>query len=382
MQDSKSKEPKKSTTVKSLKIGNKSHKPLSKSQLQFNKLTKQIETIEKSIEVDTAKSENLLKYYSTELYPLENKTAEAQLDLSMVLGNSIEKYKYTKKQKNKIVASIIDLCDKSFRVIEPSPQQEAFYNQWSETTYKEELELQENESKEEFLHMMKFMFGVDIDPDLLNDLDGEKEEKFHKLLDEVHKQIEPKANSKKTAKQLKREEQQKAEEAIKNRGIRSIYIALAKILHPDTETDPILKLEKEELMKKVTVAFDKKDLTTLLKLELEWVHQQTEHLENLTEEKLKIYISALKQQVSELEIKRQSIYYNPRFSPISHLFHMQEKYAKIEIKNDAKQHKITLETLLFFASSFKLPNQKKEILEFTDEYNNLIEDEEDDLFDF
>lgn len=338
MKDSKLNEPIKSQTVSSLKIGTRSQKPLSKSQLQFNRLTTQIESIEKSIEVDSAKSENLLKYYSTELHPLEIKTANAQVDLSVALGNSVEKYKFTKKQKDKIVASILDLCDKSFRVIEPNPEQEAFYNQWSETTYKEELQNQENETKEEFLDMMKFMFGVDIDPDLLNNLDENKEEKFQKLLEEVNKQQGPK-NNKKSAKQLKREEQQKAEEAVKNRGIRSIYIALVKILHPDTETDPILKLEKEELMKKVTVAFDKKDLTTLLKLELEWVHQQTEHLENLTEEKLKIYISALKEQLSELEMKRQSIFHNPRFSPISQFLHMKENYAKIQIKNDAKQIK-------------------------------------------
>jgi len=383
MKDSIFEEPQKPKTVKSLKISTKSQKPLSKSQMLFNKLTKQIESIEKSIETDAAKSENLIKYYASEIYPIEVKTANAQIDLSMALGNTLEKYKFTKKQKDKIVASMLDLCDKSFYVIEPNPEQEAFYNQWSGTTYKEELENQENESKEDFLDMMKFMFGVDIDPDLLNDSDENKEEKFQKLLDEVNMLQEPKGNTKKSAKQLKREEQQKAEEAIKNRGIRSIYIALVKILHPDTETDPVLKAEKEELMKKVTVAFDKKDLTTLLKLELEWVHQQTEHLESLTEEKLKIYISALKQQVSELEMKRQSIYHNPRFSPISHLLHMQENYAKIKIKNDAKQHKRTLESFLFFVRSFRTPDQKQQILQFVDEYTYLMDDDEDDdLFNF
>ena len=46
-------------------------------------------------------------------------------------------------------------------------------------------------------------------------------------------------------------------------------MSLAKMLHSDLETDETLKLEREELMKKVTAAYQDKDLNTLLKLEIE-----------------------------------------------------------------------------------------------------------------
>ena len=160
----------------------------------------------------------------------------------------------------------------------------------------------------------------------------------------------------------------KAEEELKTKSIRSIYITLAKILHPDTETDDEKKLEKEELMKKVTVAYDQKDLTTLLKLEMEWVHKTSEHLEKLTEEKLKIYISTLKQQVMELQNERMQLAYHPRYESIADYVRLSENYAATKITRDGKELKSILDSLNEHILFFKRPEAKKTIVKFCKDY--------------
>jgi len=369
-------------TVKNLSISVKNQKSLSKNQIMFNKLTRRIENLEKEIEQETNKCENLFKLYNNNIHPTLIKIANERMALAMVLAKATKKYKFSKKKLDMVSNTIIDLCAKAFCDIEPTPEQEEFYNEWSETEYQEEIESQLNESKETIFDFMNQMFGIDIDPNI--DLDNETD--MRTLFEKIKVDFETSNESserKKSKKQLLREEQAKAEELVKKKSIRSIYIALAKVLHPDTEIDPVLKLEKEELMKKVTVAFDEKDLTTLLKLELEWVHKENEHLENLADDKLKIYISALKQQVAELEQKKNSLVFNPRYSAVSGFLRFPEPYATSQIKSEASNAKTTYKSLNFLVKDFRNANKKDEIFQFVCDYNELIEEAEmKDLSDF
>ena len=73
-------------------------------------------------------------------------------------------------------------------------------------------------------------------------------------------------------------------------------------------------IEKEELMKKVTIAYDNKDLTTLLQLEMQWIYKEQNAA--LSAEKLRVYIEVLREQVNELEVQKYSFYHHPRFQPI------------------------------------------------------------------
>ncbi|NJO88495.1 MAG: J domain-containing protein [Chloroflexia bacterium] len=328
----------------------------------------------------------MLKYHLENMFPLGPELANRRLELAMVLGNCTTKYKFGKRQSENIKMTILDLCDKAFSVIEPTKEQEEFYNQWAETTYKEELAAQEKEAKEEFAGFMDFMFGVEIDPEKFEGTEQDMEDLYKKMQEHFNENEPYTKQRKKTKKQIEREERQKAEEAIEKKSIRSIYIALAKVLHPDTEPDPVQKLEKEELMKKVTKAFEEKDLPTLLHLEMEWVHKESNHLEQLTDEKLSVYISALKQQVKELEQQRWAIKHNPRYSAIVHLLqHISGKNAMFALKVETAEEKSRVETFDSFITKFKKEGQKKNILEFIEEYSDLIYDQEtmmefDDLF--
>ena len=165
------------------------------------------------------------------------------------------------------------------------------------------------------------------------------------------------------------------QDEIKLKNIRSIYISLAKLLHPDTEIDPDIRKEKEEIMKKVTVAYDQKDMSTLLKLEMEWVYKETSHLEKLGDDKLQIYNEALKQQLRDLEMEKKNLRHHPKFAMVSEFGWMNENKALQNIRQEARQHNSTKEYFNKYLHVFKPPYSKKSITDFV--YKTIRENEEE-----
>jgi len=352
-----------------LKINAKGQKVLSKNQQLFNSLTKRIEALENEIIRENQKLTNLLQLHGKKIHPLHTNIATARLKLAVTLDQSTWEKKFTKNQTEDIRESILELCNEAFNCIEPDQEQEALYDKWSETSYKEELEQEKSESKEEFVDFISDMFGMDVDIDDIDD-GPEGFARFQEKMKDNFERDQQKQeyhNHKKSKKEHAKEEALKAEEELKNKSIRSIYITLAKILHPDTEPDTAKKSEKEELMKKVTVAYEQKDLPTLLKLEMEWVHKTSEHLEKLTEDKLKIYISTLRHQAAELESEKAGLCYHPRYSQISDYAHLSEKYAIKKIATEGQQLKTVLDELNWLCVSFAKPNGKSAIVNFCKE---------------
>jgi len=356
-----------------LKIVAKGNKILSKNQQLFNKLTKRIETLEQEISKENEKLNKLLVVQGKEIRPLQIKAAQMRLKLAISLGSAAENNKFTKKQSENIGFTIVDLCDEAFLYFEPDKDQEAFYDKWADVPYKEVIEQQADEAKEMFAEYMGDKFGMDID---LEDLDDSPEgmarfrAKMKEQFDEAqqHKQRQPRNRSKK---QLARELEQKAVDELKAKNIRSIYIALVKILHPDTESDIALKAEKEEIMKKVTVAYDQKDLATLLKLEMEWVHKTSEHLEKLSDDKLKMYILAIRQQVNELEAEKFNLSDNPRFADIQQYADYNEKHAMHVISHEKSELRKIFKNLQSLVSTFDRTISKRNVVEFVTSYIEL-----------
>jgi hypothetical protein len=111
------------------------------------------------------------------------------------------------------------------------------------------------------------------------------------------------------------EEERAAEEAQK-RNIASIYKQLARVLHPDFECDGERRQQKVQLMQELTEAYRQKDLHTLLRLEMQWIENEGDDLDRLTEEKLSVYIEVLQGQVQGLEARLRDLLFHPRYRPV------------------------------------------------------------------
>lgn len=361
----------KASPVTSLKISTQEKKSLSKKQLQFNKLSKRIENLNKEIIAEEDNLNRILELYSNKLHPLQQAVANKKAAVAMALGEATKKFKFGKRQLSFIHSIILDQLDEAFVFISPTKELELFYNEWSEVSYQEEIDNQKKETSNYIIDELKAM-GVNID---LSDID-KSPEGFARLQEKLRKEMEKFDSSfqqssrkkKKSAQQNLREQKQKAKEELKNKNIRSIYIALVKLMHPDLECDPALKKEKEEAIKQVTTAYENKDLLTLLKLEMQWMQKETNYLTQLAEEKLKLYNLALKEQVAALELKKFSVRMHPRFIPISDYVHADEKYVARQIQLETTTLRFESDLLDQNILDFKKPDAKPKIAAYLKQY--------------
>ncbi|MBX9784933.1 MAG: hypothetical protein K2X48_16705 [Chitinophagaceae bacterium] len=292
---------------------NTGKKLLTKNQQAFNKLTTRINKLRNEVTEKKEKYNKIFHIYNTEITPVILELGNEKIKLAKALFAKYTTIKLAIRQKEQVESIIYSFLSDAFTVIAPDEEAEQLYNQFSERAYQEERKEQEESMKSELQDELKKEFGIEIN---LNDFAGDPAgfEKLHQELNQKFEQQQ--SQKKKTKKQLEKEQILKQEEEIKKRSLRSIYMALVKLLHPDAELDETIRLEKEEIMKQVTAAYNTNNLQELLKLELQWVAKENDHLEQLTDEKLKIYNTVLKEQVKELEIEKMMIDTNPAFQPL------------------------------------------------------------------
>jgi len=361
----------------SLKIVAGRSKPLSKNQRMFNKMTKRIEQLQNSIKTEAAKLEVLLKVFHREIPGKKKALAESRLMVAKALGNSAKTIKLTKRQYEQARDVILCLCDEAFSDIEPDAETESFYDAWSESSYREELQGQSDLAKRMIAEEARHLFGMKIDPDEIDD-SPEGFARFARRMQEELAAREGAAQGahafsrKKTKKQQERDELRKQDEALTLKSMRSIYLSLAKALHPDTVMDPAEKAHKEELMKKVTAAYAEKDLTTLLKLEMEWVASESAALDTLPDDKLKLYISSLKEQVDALEQEHDALYHHPRFTGLSEFARYPEATARQLIAQQAREYERAAKALSEIEAILARTVSKKEIMAFVKEYGEIM----------
>nr|WP_238147357.1 hypothetical protein [Limnohabitans sp. Rim28] len=83
--------------------------------------------------------------------------------------------------------------------------------------------------------------------------------------------------------------------------IRTIFRQLASALHPDREPDEQARLRKTALMSEVNAAYEKNDLTTLLRLQMQVTQGGPQSAARMADDKLIAMSVLLKEQVAALE---------------------------------------------------------------------------------
>jgi archaellum component FlaC len=155
---------------------------------------------------------------------------------------------------------------------------------------------------------IKSMFKDMLDVDLEDDLDlSSPEALFAKIAKQMQQQQEQKFNQekppqpKKSAKALAKEAAQKQAEQEVSMSIKAVYRQLVTTLHPDKEQDPQERERKTSLMQRVNVAYNEKDLLSLLELQLEVEQINQATINSMPEERINHYNRVLTDQVFELK---------------------------------------------------------------------------------
>ena len=125
---------------------------------------------------------------------------------------------------------------------------------------------------------------------------------------------EAKKNAKRTARKAEKQAKKKSAAAEKGEvpvamlreldaksAIRTIFRQLASALHPDREPDEQERLRKTGLMSEVNAAYEKNDLTTLLRLQMQVTQGSPQSTAGMADDKLMAMSMLLKEQVAALE---------------------------------------------------------------------------------
>ncbi|MEO6328601.1 MAG: hypothetical protein ABIO55_06705 [Ginsengibacter sp.] len=313
---------------------NKGKTIISKEQQSFNRLTARIKSLQEKIKKDTDFLTVLNTYYHKNVTPEVIKLGEEKIKLSHLLHEKRKAEKLSVHQNGKLDQLIFQLLDDAFSVIEPDEKIKELFARYNGASYEEEMDAQQDNTAELFSSMFFEQTGIKIDPEELKKTHPD----FEKLDDSIKEQFNngSKKNQRKTKKQLEKEEIEKQKEEVKNKSLRTIYLSLARILHPDRELDENLRVEKEEYMKIVTTAYNNKDLMELLRLEILWVSDHKKLLENTPADTLKIYIQLLKDQVKDLEYESLMVVENPAYSNVAGYLFLNQSTAFASIDHNTQ----------------------------------------------
>ena len=301
-------------------------RPLTKAQQTFNRLVARIESLRLKLERETRRLDEALAYYGEHLHSRLRRQTELRKEfvraLAVFLDDKRLKGKKPRSTLYRILADQLDeflFEDGSFADDDLRSLYERLHGRGFEEVANEEFE----EQREQIESMLS-EFGIDID---LSDIKpGMSDEtlaaKAAETMGRLRREVEEKQQSssprrRKTQRQLEKEERQHHVEELRKKTVATIYKQLARVLHPDLETDPALRRQKELLMQDLTVAYRNNDMLTLLRLEMEWIEREEGDIERLSDEKLAIYNQTLNEQVQNLEREFYELPYHPRYQPIT-----------------------------------------------------------------
>lgn len=299
---------------------------LSESQKSFNCLTNQLEDLNSRLHEERMKLDEYLKLYSKKIPTYQCRLGKAQIAAAKLLSEAIDMHKFAKSEMEDIAGAIEMMLGQAFRFVEPDEDAKAVYNMWCEVNYNDlvEGEFEDTKSREG---------DLDLSDQGFNSFEAEHQFKKMQEAGMGEQQEQEKVGRRKISKkQLALEAREDAEKKAQLKSLRGVYYSLAKVLHPDKASNPDEILQKGELMKKVTVAYSKKDLSTLLKLEMEWLQLENDHIQKLSDEKLNLYNGVLKNQVDQMKMELEMLPSQPSYQSIRPFIYLTPKKAKLAIK--------------------------------------------------
>lgn len=223
------------------------------------------------------------------------------------------------------------------------------------------------------------MFGMDFDAADFDDPAKMKEKMdAHQAQFKADEQArtERRSQRKKTDRQLAAESKREAAEKAVNKTAKQIYLDLIRHFHPDKEQDEQKRLEKTEIMKQITVAYDADDHLKLLELQMTLLTERDNVFANFDESQLKYLNDVLKKQVQELEMELEMSSPEMNGNMYAMLYHpmpfMMQQQIERHIRSQKKQEKMVQSTV-------ELIQTAKGLKEYVKGYHLAEEDEFGDI---
>jgi hypothetical protein len=340
---------------------------LSRTQMDFNRLMKSLESAKSSHAREQARLDDTLLTSSRELMPLIEDLNRTDRDLVFKGYKAFQTLKLNAHRKHwfgdllsgkasELLADPVGLSAEEItelelvvREIGPSTQDQRA----------QEEAAQNFEFLREMIEQAASHAGHELD---LSDLDphGDPAEFMRSVQERLGANAAflkdlaapPHTSRRKPTKaQIAKEQARLALEEAKTRDLKSLFKQLAKAFHPDLEPDPLLKQQRQVWMQRLNTAYAQSDLREMLQLEMEWLGEESTNLATAGDEKLKVYCMVLKEQIADIKRQTQGLPHEPQYSPLRRFMDpffgniANPKTIKREIQDHLRHNRNMLEIL-------------------------------------
>ncbi len=358
--------------------------PLSRTQVEFNRLMKSLESTKARHAREQARLDEILEISIRELMPLVENLNRANREIVLGGCKVLQSLKLTAKRRKWFIdllsGKAADLVDDPVGLAEAEiAELQAVIEEFGPCEGERRMKADEDEEFDflrEMLEQTARAAGVVLD---LSDLDpsGDPEE-FERIVRErmgaaaaVFEDSPSAARRprKPTKAQAEKERKRLELEDAKNRDLKSLFKQLAKAFHPDLEPDPLLKEHKKTWMQRLNSAYASNDLREMLQLEMEWLGEEATNLATAGDQKLKVYCMVLKEQIEDLKAKSHYLKHEPQYGPLQRFIDpffgtlANPASIKRELREELERHRRMLESL-----DRNDANTRRMIYEWADEH--------------
>ncbi len=363
--------------------------PLSRTQVEFNRLMKSLETTKARHDREQARLDDALASAISELMPLIEDLNRVNLDIVFSGRKALEIHKLSAQRRHWFGDFLSEkaadlLVDPVGLGAEDITGLEAIIEEFGPIANDQRMK-EEEEEDEEFDFVRTKMeqaardagLGLDLsdldpkgDPDEFERITNERlREAFSAKHGAADSPAADKPRRKPTKAQAEKERNRLAREEAKNRDLKSLFKQLAKAFHPDLEPDPLLRDHKKVWMQRLNTAYAADDLRDMLQLEMEWLGEEATNLATAGDEKLQVYCMVLKEQIADLKRQTHHLADEPQYGPLQRF---RDPYygtiaspvsIKRELREDLRHYRAMQETL-----SANNANSRRMIHDWADEH--------------
>jgi hypothetical protein len=280
--------------------------PLTKGQQTFNRLVAAIRRDRANLARWQAFETRYRQRVAAEVVPLLAELQAAQKEMAQLLDDLLrqptsKKSSLGRRERKHLERRLLDLLRSVIAEGEADPDLVAMHDRYSPVS-REDLRLAEVAMTEA---MLEGLLGEGVlgqhdakSVDELLEHAGERVREAQRQIEERSRARSPRRKQSAEARQA--EENRARAEMAASQSVRDVYRKLASALHPDRETDAAERARKTRLMQRVNQAYERNDLLGLLGLQIEIEQIDTEHLAQVSEDRINHYNRVLKEQLAQL----------------------------------------------------------------------------------
>lgn len=274
---------------------------LSPQQLKLNRLIEKIEQQKRDLSTWEKAQEQIQQHARQSLVPAYNELHRVLFQQLEQLWMHLQGGGFSKAELNQLDEKIQDLVGYLVDSQALSEQQfnlldeiDGFYQQ-----HIEHAQSKKNKKKQETRTDSVF---EDLEQTVDQSYESDVDDSTHVEFEEVESwDSEKHQQAREQAKRQRQQQKQAQAQKMAEQSLKTVYLKIAAIIHPDREQDEAKKIEKTEMLQHANAAYEKQDLFYLLKLQIQIEQNRGTTQKGLTADQVKFYQLALDGQSKQLQ---------------------------------------------------------------------------------